>query len=87
MKYPAILSIVILLLLIFFVKRTKAGREMVQHFYFQTFIMIFLVGSLIFRLIHFKLTLWSIAAILILSFVLATGLPHYIQKVKKRIGK
>ncbi|RLZ11881.1 hypothetical protein EAH69_02870 [Faecalibacter macacae] len=87
MKYPAILSIVILLLLIFFVKRTKVGREMVQHFYFQTFIMFFLAGSLLFRLINFKLNLWSIVAILILSFALATGLPHYIQKVKKRIGK
>ena len=87
MKYPAILSIVLLLLLIFFVKRTEQGRKMVQHFYFQTFIIVFIAGSLVFRLIHFKLTLWSILAILILSFALATGLPHYIQKVKKRIGK
>jgi len=87
MKYPAILSILILLALYFFVKRTKKGQKMVQHFYFQTFIMVFLMGSLIFRLIHFKMTLWSVIAILILAAVLTTGLPHYIQKLKKRIGK
>jgi len=87
MKYPALLTLVIVLLLFFFIKRTDKGRRMVQHFYFQTFIMIFLAGSLLFRIIHFKMTLWSVVAILILSFGLATGLPHYLQKVKKRIGK
>ena len=87
MKYSVILSLAILLLLFFFVKRTDQGRRMVQHFYFQTFIMVFIVGSLIFRLIHFKMNLWSVVGILILSFVLANSLPHYIQKVRKRIGK
>jgi len=71
----------------FFVKRTKKGQELMQHFYFQSFIMIFLVGSLVFRLIHFKMTIWGVGAVLILSLILATGLPHYIQKVRNRIGK
>jgi len=87
MKYSAILSLILLVGLYYFVKRTPKGRELVQHFYFQTFIMFFLVGSLIFRLIHFKLGLWSVMAVAVLSFVLATGLPHYIKKVKKRISK
>ncbi|HEY4539659.1 MAG TPA: hypothetical protein VIG94_06590 [Faecalibacter sp.] len=87
MKYPAILSVLLLLALLFFVKRTKKGQELVQHFYFQTFIMVFLMGSLVFRLIHFSLNLWSVIAVFILAFALTTGLPHYIQKVKKRIGK
>jgi len=87
MKFTALLTIAIILLLFFFIKRTEKGKELMQHFYFQSFIVVFFVGSLIFRLIHFQMNLWSIAAILILSFILVTGLPHYIQKLKKRIGK
>ena len=87
MKYTALLSLALLLLLMFFIKRTKTGRELVQHFYFQTFIMLFLVVNLIFRLIHFKLTFWSVLAVGVLCLCLATGIPHYMQKLKKRIGK
>jgi Ca2+/Na+ antiporter len=87
MKYTALLSLALLLLLIFFIKRTKMGRELVQHFYFQTFILLFLIVNLIFRLIHFKLTFWSILAVAVLCLCLATGIPHYLQKLKKRIGK
>ena len=87
MKYPAILSIVFLLLIYFFVKRTKSGQKLVQHFYFQTFIILFLVGSFIFRLIHFKFSFWSVIALIVLALVLSTSLPHYIQKVRSKIGK
>lgn len=87
MKLVSILSFVLFLFLFFYVKRTKKGMQLIQHFYFQTFIMLVLVFALVSRLIHFRLNIWSVLAILILSFVLATGLPHYIQNVKKRIRK
>ena len=87
MKFVSIISILIFVGIYFFVKRTSQGKELIQHFYFQTFVMCALVLSLISQIIHFKLNLISVVMILILSSILATGLPHYIQKVKNRIGK
>lgn len=79
-----IIFLVISVLLIYLIKYRRENK-VIKSFYFQTFLVVFIITILILNIISFKNDTTSIVKIIILSLVLIFSIPKYLKKLQFKI--